>query len=194
MNLNAMLRLALTLGLVGVLAPPAIIGGYIAAIQSNRNFDVVVRGELFRSAQPSTADISRYASEDHIASIVNLRGESRGSPWYEAEIAAASALGIKHYDFRMSASTSLTQQEAVDLISVLARAEKPALVHCNWGADRTGLAAALYLAAVAKAGEEQAEQQLSLRYGHFSVPVLSQAFAMDETFEALEEWLGYFGS
>ena len=80
------------------------------------------------------------------------------------------------------------------LYELLAKVEKPVLIHCNWGADRTGLASALYLAAISKAGEEKAEGQLSLRYGHFSVPVLSQAFAMDETFESLEEWLGYFGS
>lgn len=187
-------RIALVLCLAVFVAPTVAIASYIAAIQSNGNFDVVVQGELYRSAQPNTADIARYVNEDHIASNVNLRGESRGAPWYDVEVATASALGVKHYDFRMSASTSLTHQEAVDLISLLSKAEKPILLHCNWGADRTGLASALYLAAIAKSGEERAEQQLSLRYGHFSIPVLSQAFAMDETFESLEEWLGYFGS
>ena len=188
------LHRALVWGIVAISAPFALMGSYIAAIQSNRNFDTVVQHELYRSAQPSAADIARYAEEDHIASIVNLRGESRGSAWYDEEIAASKAHDIKHYDFRMSASSALTHQEAVDLIALLSKVEKPVLIHCNWGADRTGLASALYLAAIARAREEQAEQQLSLRYGHFPVPVLSQAFAMDETFESLEEWLGYFGS
>jgi protein tyrosine/serine phosphatase len=174
------------------LTPAALVGGYILAIQNNKNFDTVVQHELYRSAQPSATDIARFVDEDHIASIVNLRGQSSGAPWYDEEIAASDALELKHYDFPMSASNALTHQEAVDLIALLLKAEKPVLIHCNWGADRTGLASALYLAAIAKASEEKAEAQLSLRYGHFSVPVLSQAFAMDETFESLEEWLGNF--
>ena len=34
--------------------------------------------------------------------------------------------------------------------------------------------------------EDRAESQLSLRFGHFSVPVLSQAWPMDQTWERIE--------
>lgn len=181
-------------GLAVLVAPFIGLGCFVLAIQSQRNFDVVVADQLYRSAQPSAQDIEHYAGQHQIRSIINLRGASVGSPWYDEEVAEAAKLGIKHYDFRMSASQALTQDEAISLIALLASAEKPVLVHCNWGADRTGLASALYLAAIAKQGEAASEGQLSLRYGHFSVPGLSQAFAMDETFESLEPWLGYFDS
>nr|WP_281021958.1 ATP-binding cassette domain-containing protein [Rhizobium leguminosarum] len=46
-------------------------------------------------------------------------------------------------------------------------------------------------AAVAKSGEMAAERQISLRFGHFSIPYLSYAYPMDETFEILEPWLGF---
>jgi protein tyrosine/serine phosphatase len=177
-----------------LLLPFAVLGSYIVAIQSNRNFDTVVAQQVYRSAQPTAADLRKYAAEHHLGSIINLRGAEKGSAWYDDEIATASALGLKHYDFRMSASQALTQPEAAELVALLEHAEKPVLVHCNWGADRTGLASALYLAAIAKQGEAAAEAQLSLRFGHFSVPLLSQGYAMDETFEALEPWLGFLGS
>jgi protein tyrosine/serine phosphatase len=69
-------------------------------------------------------------------------------------------------------------------------AEKPILIHCKAGSDRTGLAAALYVAAVAKGGERKAEGQMSIAYGHFGIP-FSPTYAMEETFEAIEAELGF---
>ncbi|MDB5622780.1 MAG: Protein tyrosine/serine phosphatase [Devosia sp.] len=178
------------LALVGATALIA----YIAVAQSRGNFDEVLSGEVYRSAQPSPEQLTRYVSDSHIRSVVNLRGSDPGSPWYDNELFKSAELGLKHYDFPMSASHLMTQTEAEALISLLKTVEKPVLIHCNWGADRTGLASALYLAAIAKSGEEEAESQISLRYGHFSIPVLSQAYPMDESFEILEPWLGYEGS
>ena len=43
--------------------------------------------------------------------------------------------------------------------------EEPALIHCKSGADRTGLAAGLWLMAQGRPVEE-ALDQLSLRFGH----------------------------
>ncbi|AWC25212.1 Protein tyrosine/serine phosphatase [Aminobacter sp. MSH1] len=166
------------------------VGGYFGALQLTGNFHPVVANELYRSAQPTAADIASYQKMYGVKTIVNLRGENTGSPWYDAEIAEAKQLGITHVDFRMSARRELTQAEAGDLIGILEQAEKPVLIHCKAGADRSGLAAALYVAAVAKLGEAAAEAQISIRYGHISLP-LSSAYAMDRTFEALEPWLGF---
>lgn len=174
----------------GVLVLTIVLGGYLGALQLTGNFHPVVPGSLYRSAQPTAADIARYRDAYGIRTIVNLRGENPGSPWYDAELAEAKQLGIALVDFRMSAKRELTQARAADLIQLLERAEKPVLVHCNWGADRSGLAAALYVAAVAKLGEAAAEDQFSIRYGHFSLPGIA-AYAMDRTFEALEPWLGF---
>jgi protein tyrosine/serine phosphatase len=178
----------IVVGFLLVVTLPA--GGYLGALQLADNFHTVRAGELYRSAQPSPAEIADYQKEYQIRTIINLRGASKGSPWYDAEIAESRKLGITHIDFGMSASRELTQTQAADLIAILERAKKPVLIHCKAGADRTGLASALYLAAVRKQGEAAAEAQLSFRFGHISLPV-SSAFAMDRTFEALEPWLGY---
>ncbi len=79
------------------------------------------------------------------------------------------------------------------LITLMKNAEKPILIHCKAGSDRTGLAAALYIAAVSKGGERKAESQMSIAYGHFGIP-FSPAYPMDESFEAIETELGFSGS
>lgn len=167
------------------------IGAYVGYLQLSGNFNAVIAGEVYRSAQPSGAVLAEDAKQYGIKSIINLRGENSGVPWYEEEITAAKKLGIRHYDFGMSAGTILPKDRAEQLISLMARAEKPLLIHCQAGADRSGLASALYLAAIAKAGEKKAESQISLRFGHFSVPYLSHAYPMDVSFELLEPWLGF---
>ena len=69
---------------------------------------------------------------------------------------------------------------------ILRDAPKPLLIHCRSGADRTGLASVIYQAVIKGMDEDRAESQLSLRFGHFSVPVLSQAWPMDQTWERIE--------
>lgn len=170
-----------------------LIGGYLGYVQLTDNFAPVVAGEVFRSAQLSRGSLQDYVQREGIRSIINLRGENAGKPWYNEEISAAKELGIQHIDFRMSARRELDQSQVEQLITLMQKAPKPVLIHCKAGADRTGLASALYVAAIAKHGEDAAERQLSIYYGHLSLPFIPE-FAMDRTFEAMEPWLGFSGS
>jgi protein tyrosine/serine phosphatase len=103
-------------------------------------------------------------------------------------LAASQSLGIMHMDFRMKASREMTDAQAKELIELMRHAPKPLLVHCNAGADRSGLASALYVAAIAKGEEAAAERQLSLRYGH--VPLwFRESAAMRHTLTRLEPTL-----
>ena len=165
-------------------------GLYLAALQMDDNFHAVVPGELYRSAQPTAALIAEYRKGYDIKTIINLRGDNTGSGWYDSEVAEARRLGIAHVDFRMSARREMTMAQFDQLMDVFGKAEKPILVHCNSGADRSGLVSALYVAAIAKLGEEAAEGQISFRYGHIPLPV-SSAYAMDRSFEAFEAVLGF---
>ena len=94
----------------------------------------------------------------------------------------------------MSASTALSPAEARQLIALMAGARKPLLTHCLGGADRTGLAAALYVAAIEGGPEGAAEWQLSPRYGHVGLPWISAPWPMDQTWEGLEAALGFADS
>ncbi|HQS44922.1 MAG TPA: tyrosine-protein phosphatase [Xanthobacteraceae bacterium] len=150
----------------------------------------MVPHEVYRSAQPTPKLISEYVAAHGIRTIINLRGANMGNAWYDAEISEAHRLNVTHLDFRMSARRELSLPEVRALIHLMETAEKPILIHCQAGSDRTGLASALYLAAIKKADEAEAEGQLSIRYGHFSLPFIPE-YAMDRTFEAMEPELGF---
>jgi protein tyrosine/serine phosphatase len=159
---------------------------YLLGIQASGNFATVVEGEVYRSNQITAKRLAQYRDNYGIRAVLNLRGSSPGSPWYDAEVRATSALGIQLIDFGLSAQTELTEQQVNKLTAILRDAPKPLLIHCRSGADRTGLASLIYQAVIAGIGEDRAERQLSLRFGHFSIPVLSQAWSMDQTWERIE--------
>lgn len=155
------------------------------------NFHAIIPGEAYRAAQPTPAELRRWTEQYGIRSVLNLRGSHDDIDWYRQEVAAANELGLVHADFSLSAQKNPGVERMADLVALMRSLPKPILIHCLSGADRTGLAAALYLGAIAGAGEAAAENQLSLAYGHFSVPVLSSAWAMDEAWEENEPVLGF---
>ncbi len=167
---------------------------YLGYIHFNGNFHTVLEGELYRSAQVTPETLTRYARENGIRSVLNLRGAAPGSDWYEAEIASSRELGLTHADFGLVGHVEISQDQAEQLIALMERLPKPLLIHCKQGSDRTGFVVALYLAAIEGVGEEEAEGALSLTYGHFSVPYLSATYAMDVSWENLEGWLGFVDS
>ncbi|MBB3976504.1 protein tyrosine/serine phosphatase [Rhizobium azooxidifex] len=166
----------------------AVLGGYAANLQVTGNFHTVIEGELYRSAQPNPAQLESYVRDHGIRTIINLRGENARAPWYEAELQTARALGVHHIDYRMSASKELSTSRADELVAIMAAAEKPILIHCQAGSDRTGLASALYSLRVAGRRESEAERQLSFYFGHVGIPHLSSAYAMDTSWETFEAY------
>jgi uncharacterized protein (TIGR01244 family) len=179
--------------LLGGLAIVLMLAAYIGLEIATGNFHEVIKGEFYRAAQPNGRDIERYAAQYGIKTIINLRGGNEGDVWYDEEIAASKKAGITHIDFRMKAARELSNEQAIALIDLMKQAEKPLLVHCKSGADRSGLAAAFYLAGIAKLGEEPAERQLWIHYGHLPF-YFNEAFAMNRTFERMEPYFGFYGS
>jgi protein tyrosine/serine phosphatase len=162
-------------------------GGYLYAIQLLGNFHEVVAGQLYRSNQPSVEELARYAKDHGIRTVINLRGANESKAWYRDEVETSRELGLNHIEFGMSASQELDMNRVNELVSIMRDAPKPILIHCKAGADRTGLATALYLSRVALLGEKEAESQLSVRYGHIGIPYLSETYAMDQTWENAEK-------
>ena len=170
-----------------------VLGGYTLFQAWINNFHEVIPGELYRSGQFWKGDVAHYSSEYNIRSIINLRGKNTGSEWYDDEIREADQAGVKHIDFRMSSKSMLSRDELVELIAIMENAPKPLLIHCNGGANRTSLAAAVYLAAIKKADERTAEAQMSIRFGNFPEWMGSKS-KMSRNFEQIEDMLGYAGS
>lgn len=160
-------------------------GGYLGALQLTGNFNTVIAGELYRSGQISPQQLKDYVVEYGIKTIVNLRGDNHGDEWYETEVAQSRDLGIEHIDFGLWARRELPPERAAQLMAILRTAPKPILIHCKAGADRSGLVSALYLAIIKQEGREVANAQLSIHYGHISLPFIPE-YAMDRSLANLE--------
>jgi protein tyrosine/serine phosphatase len=165
-------------------------GAYRLYLSLTRNFHEVVAGEVYRSAQPSAMRLANWQQSHGIRTVLNLRGANPGKDWYDEEAAAARTLGLQLIDYKLSSDIVATNDQMRELVRIMAEAPKPLLIHCKEGADRAGLASALYLAAIANAGEDAAEWQLTFLYGHASLPVIP-AYAMDESWENMEVLLDF---
>jgi len=176
-------KIARRAGLV-VLVPVLALGSYLGVLQLDGNIHTVQAGQVYRSAQLDSAQFVRVIGEDGIKSILNLRGAPQhAAGWYDTEVRVASRLGVAHYDYGISAERLVTPEQIAAILAILRTAPRPILVHCQGGADRSGLVAALYDAVIAGESPDQAAKQLSLRYGHF--PYLgSKTSAMDRSYWA----------
>ncbi len=127
------------------------------------NFDQVAPG-VYRSNHPNHKRFTAYGAMG-IKTILNLRGTAQ-QPHYLFEVESCAALGLTLVDNQMAARRAPKKRELRRLLDSFATIERPFLMHCKSGADRTGLAAALYLMLYEDASLEEARKQLSFRYLH----------------------------
>lgn len=153
------------------------------------NFGVVDPGKVYRSAQPK-GNLEELIEECRPASILNLRGGSRKEGWYTAELEAAERHGIDFYDYPMSAEARPTRKQLLTLIDLMGRARYPLLIHCKQGADRTGLASAVYLMTRRAVPPEEARGALTVFHGH--VPLLGTS-RLHEPLIEYRDWLAAQG-
>jgi protein tyrosine phosphatase (PTP) superfamily phosphohydrolase (DUF442 family) len=172
-----------------VLLMPAGVAGHFGWLLAGGNFHVVAEGKLYRSAQPSAGDLAAYARDYGVKTVINLRGAHPGQPWYDEEIRASNELGLRHVDLKLSARREPAPEQLESLAKAFALSPQPILVHCKSGADRTGLAAALYLLEVERLPAETSAGQLSIRFGHWPY-FWSGSAAMDRTFELAARYRG----
>lgn len=164
-------------------------GVEIGRMALTRNTHVVVPGRLYRTAQMKPERLAEYVEANGIRTVVNLRGRSFDA-FYPDECAATQWLGVSQEDITTSANWLPSPGEIRRLIEVFDNSEHPILIHCRQGADRTGLAAAVYLMLYTDATYEVARAQCSPRYGHLRIHT---AAAMDDFFDQYEAWLASSG-
>lgn len=120
---------------------------------------------VFRSNQPSPRQIAKLA-ERGFKSVVNLRGASDCGQYY-LEQQACQQHGLELWNSKLHSRQMPSYEKLEQLLQVFEQAPKPLLLHCKSGADRAGLASALYLLTQAKQPVALASQQLSIRFLHF---------------------------
>ena len=130
-----------------------------------RNWGVVESGRLYRSNHPTPWQLKRAVRRYGIRTIINLRGHRAdcGSDLLGRQ--AAAELGLDHIDAPLESRGAPHKDRVLRLAGIFARMDEPALIHGKSGADRTGLAAGIWLLAQGRP-VEQAMAQLSWRHGH----------------------------
>lgn len=147
----------------------------------------------YRANQPSAARLEQW-QRDGIKTVLNLRGIGNHSP-YLFERETCDRLGLKLIDLRLYADDLASREKLLSLIATLRDIEKPFVMHCKSGSDRTGFAAILYRHVVLGQPLEDALSELSWRYFHFKrskngildlffETYLAEGPAMDQSLEA----------
>jgi len=162
-----------------ILLPLLLLSAGYLYVEESHNFHPITEGEAYRSAQLDREEFEYYINRYNIKSIINLRGENPRAPWYQEELSISAERNIKHYDISLSSSHEPTEEDVRQLIEIFRTAPRPVLIHCLAGADRSGLAAAMWKVIIDKEPKSEAEKQLSLVYGHLPV---GKACAMDRFF------------
>jgi undecaprenyl-diphosphatase len=167
-----------------VFVAPLLLGAiYAGYVWEQGNFHPITEGEAYRSAQMDGDELKNCIDKYHIKSILNLRGKYLEEKWYTEEMKVSSEHNVRHYDIDLSAYREPTPEEMQILIGLFKSAPRPILIHCQAGADRSGLVAAMWKVIVDKQSKIEAGKQLSILYGHMPV---GPASAMDRFFE---NWL-----
>jgi protein tyrosine phosphatase (PTP) superfamily phosphohydrolase (DUF442 family) len=150
------------------------------------NEHTVLDGKVYRSAQLSPDDLRRVIERKKIKTVLNLRGTCPETDWYMGESRATHDLNVSQEDLTLSAKRLPAPAEVRRLVEVLDRTEFPVLIHCQRGADRTGLVATAAVLLHTDATLDRARRQLWPRYGHVRV---GRTAVIDRFFDYYAAWL-----
>jgi protein tyrosine/serine phosphatase len=144
------------------------------------NIRTVVPGRVYRSGTLSPAQLQQLIREGGVRTVISLRGGDATEPWFRREAEVCRKEGVQLRTLRLRATVLPRPAELARLLELFDHSPYPVLFHCQGGADRSGLAAALYLHLYERRPLARAvEEGLTWRYGHFPL----KAAAMDHFFD-----------
>jgi protein tyrosine phosphatase (PTP) superfamily phosphohydrolase (DUF442 family) len=168
--------------LLGVLIGAGL--GYFLLIWDN--FGTVKPGEFYRSGQMKGSSLAEKLREHRIRTVLNLRGSHPESTWYADERASTLEAGATQVDIALSSCEWMSKAQARALLEVLETADRPILVHCFHGSERTGIVSAF--AELLRPGSTllDAEEQFSFRHMYFGI---GDGVVARHHLELYESWL-----
>ena len=132
-----------------------------------KRWGVVERGKIYRSGQLSSALVKRVLEQHKIQIIIDLNGSDPNWADQVAEKNAAELLGIEHTHYKLKGDGTgeiLNYAKAIRAIVTAKQENKPVLVHCAAGAQRTGGVIAAYRVLVENVSPPEARAEM-MRYG-----------------------------
>lgn len=142
-----------------------------------------VAAGVYRSSHPLPSQL-RAARRAGIRTIISLRQPCPQIASNLLSWAACERYGLRQLHFAFNSRRAPRREEVLGFEALLDQVEYPILLHCKSGADRAGLASALYLLLRTSLPLDQALQQLSWRFGHIRQ---ADAGILDHFFEAYRE-------
>ena len=160
--------------------------GFLGWNRASNNFATLVPGQVFRSGQMPARSLAETIRDKKIRTVLNLRGVNAAEPWYRAERSATLDAGAAQVDVAMSSCLWMSRAQMIALVDVIDTCERPLLIHCAWGSERTGLASAF--ATLLRPGStfNEARAQFSIRYLFVR---FKDGKVMAEHLDQYEEWL-----
>jgi hypothetical protein len=159
---------------------------YVGWNQLTFNFAIPQPGRIYRSGQMHPGMLGRTLRKYAIKTVVNLRGPNHRDAWYRDELAATLAAGATQIDIPLSSCVWMSRIQLKTLIHVLDTCEYPALVHCSWGSERTGLVSAMSELLRPGRSLSDARAQLSAWYLYVG---MGDGKIMAKFLDEYEDWL-----
>lgn len=163
-----------------------LVGGPVAYRRGTGNLGAVEPGRVYRSAQLSAGQLRDVVRQHGIRTVLNLRGPNPESAWYRDEVAATLAAGAVQVDVPLASDMWLSKDQARTLLEILDGSPKPMLVHCEFGAERTGLVSAIIELLEPGRTLADAKAQFSLRYLYLPI---RDGLVMKGHVDRYESWL-----
>jgi protein tyrosine phosphatase (PTP) superfamily phosphohydrolase (DUF442 family) len=161
-----------------------LIAAAILAYLYFHNFHTVVPDAVYRSNQLTKTEFAKAIETHHIKTIINLRRDYPAD-WYNDEMAISQEKGVKHEDVGMGAYSLPDPAVLAQLVKTLETAEKPILIHCQGGSDRSGLASAIVLILNGETSLSAVNRQTS----YFPYFVIHSDSVGKQVLERYEAWL-----
>lgn len=124
---------------------------------TNANFKKVIIGKVYRSAQPSEAQLRKFIKKYEIKTVINLRAKKIKD--FEKEKLTTEQSGAQFIGLNLSGNRLISPSELLELVEVLETSQTPVLIHCKSGVDRGGFAIAVAAMVIGHEDFENAKKQ-----------------------------------
>jgi protein tyrosine/serine phosphatase len=154
--------------LAWILASAALLGGafggwYCVQRYWLSNFHTVVEGQLYRSGHPREGALADWIGRYGIKTVVDL-SDGADTSYYAAERAAVQQAGAVAVNHQIRPKELPSAGDLRRLIEIVETSPRPVLVHCEAGAQRTGLASVIGAMALGGQDYAAARGQMSIKY------------------------------
>ena len=140
---------------------------HASVVRLSKNFYEIDPGKFYRSAQLTPEELEEVIAKYGIKTVISLRGAPENSYWVPGQVQTLQKHNVAFYHFGWTTDYFPETDRLKGYLQAIEKAERPILVHCRTGADRTGEATAMYAIDYMGYDNQKAiDQYLNFKYWH----------------------------